>query len=139
QAIITGAFSLNRQAIQLGYSPRLRIEHTSAREMGQIYIPAINWFLMVLTCALVFAFGSSSNIAGAYGVALSTLMVMTTVMFAVMAHQVWHWSLAKTTIVAGIFLLMDIPFLIANGLKIVHAGWVPLAITAATLVLQITR
>src|SRR5205814_9774596 len=67
QAVISGAFSLTRQAIQLGYSPRLRIEHTSAREMGQIYVPAINWFLMVLTCALVFTFGSSSNIAGAYG------------------------------------------------------------------------
>jgi KUP system potassium uptake protein len=138
QAVISGAFSLTRQAIQLGYSPRVEIQHTSSREMGQIYVPAVNWMLMIMTCALVLAFRSSSNIAGAYGVALSSLMVMTTVMFAVMAHQVWHWSLAKTTIIASIFLLMDVPFLVANGLKIVHGGWVPLAIAAVIFLLQMT-
>src|SRR4029077_14276265 len=74
QAVISGAFSLTRQAVQLGYSPRLRIEHTSSREIGQIYVPTVNWALMVLTCALVLGFRTSSNIAGAYGVALSTLM-----------------------------------------------------------------
>src|SRR5437879_11025668 len=77
QAIISGAFSLTRQAVQLGYSPRLTIEHTSSREIGQIYVPAVNWGLMLLTGVLVLGFRSSSNIAGAYGVALSTLMLLT--------------------------------------------------------------
>jgi len=81
QAVISGAFSLTRQAVQLGYSPRLRIEHTSSREIGQIYVPTVNWSLMALTCALVLGFRTSSNIAGAYGVALSTLMLITTMMF----------------------------------------------------------
>ena len=138
QAVISGAFSLTRQAVQLGYCPRLRIEHTSSREMGQIYVPAINWSLMLLTIALVFYYRTSSNIAGAYGVALSTLMVMTTIMFAVMAREVWQWGLLKTTLIIGVFLLMDIPFLVANGLKIIHGGWIPLAIAAVLYVLQMT-
>src|SRR6266571_7117130 len=95
QAVISGAFSLTRQAVQLGYSPRLRIEHTSSREIGQIYVPAVNWGLMLLTCALVLGFGSSSNIAGAYGVALSTLMLITTLMFYVMSREVWRWSIPR--------------------------------------------
>jgi len=128
QAVISGAFSLTRQAVQLGYSPRLRIEHTSQREIGQIYVGGVNWMLMIMTCALVIGFGSSSRIAGAYGVALSTLMVMTTVMFYVMSRQVWQWSFPKAALVVGLFLVMDIPFLLANGLKILHGGWVPLAI-----------
>ena len=138
QAVISGAFSLTRQAVQLGYCPRLRIEHTSAREMGQIYVPAVNWSLMVLTIALVLYFRTSSNIAGAYGVALSTLMVMTTIMFAVMAREVWNWSWLKLTVFIGMFMLLDVPFLIANGLKILHGGWVPLAIAAVIYVLQMT-
>ena len=138
QAVISGAFSLTRQAVQLGYSPRLKVEHTSSREMGQIYVPAINWMLMVMTCALVLMFGNSSNIAGAYGVALSTLMVMTTVMFAVMAHEVWHWSVLKSCLVCGVFFIMDVPFFVANGLKIIHGGWVPLAIAAAIFAIQMT-
>ncbi len=101
QAVISGAFSLTRQAVQLGYSPRLRIEHTSSREIGQIYVPAVNWGLMALTCVLVLGFHladtaqpTSSNIAGAYGVALSTLMLITTLMFYVMSREVWRWSFA---------------------------------------------
>ena len=88
QAIISGAFSLTRQAVQLGYSPRLKIEHTSSREIGQIYVPTVNWALMLVTCALVLGFQTSSNIAGAYGVALSTLMGITTFMFYVMCREV---------------------------------------------------
>src|SRR5258708_37267652 len=95
EAVISGSFSLNRQAVQLGYSPRLQIDHTSSREIGQIYVPAVNWGLMLLTCALVLGFGNSSNIAGAYGVALSTLMVMTTFMFYVMSREVWRWSFTR--------------------------------------------
>src|SRR5438876_3460054 len=128
QAVISGAFSLTRQAVQLGYIPRMEIEHTSSREIGQIYVPNINWMLMVLTIALVFGFESSSNLAGAYGVALSTLMALTTVMFYVMSREVWGWSLLKAASVSGLFLVVDLTFLVANALKIWHGGWVPLAI-----------
>jgi KUP system potassium uptake protein len=138
QAVISGSFSLTRQAVQLGYSPRLQIDHTSSREIGQIYVPAVNWGLMLLTCALVIGFGSSSNIAGAYGVALSTLMVMTTFMFYVMSREVWRWSYTKAALVVGLFLAMDIPFLAANALKIQHGGWVPLAIAVALYLLMTT-
>ena len=128
QAVISGAFSLTRQAVQLGYSPRLRIEHTSSREIGQIYVPAVNWALLVATFAFVLYFRSSSNIAGAYGVALATLMVITTLMFAVMCHEVWGWSWARVAGGVGIFLLVDLLFLGANSLKIIHGGWVPLVV-----------
>ena len=138
QAVISGSFSLTRQAVQLGYSPRLRIEHTSSREIGQIYVPAVNWGLMLLTCALVIGFGTSSNIAGAYGVALSTLMVMTTFMFYVMCREVWRWSFARAALLVGLFLAMDVPFLAANALKIRHGGWVPLAIAAGLYLLMTT-
>lgn len=138
QAIISGAFSLTRQAVQLGYAPRLRIEHTSSREIGQIFVPSVNVGLALLTCAFVLYFGSSTNIAGAYGVALSTLMVMTTLMFYVMCRDVWRWSRLKAGLVVGTFLSMDIPFLIANALKIRHGGWVPLAVAGALFLLMTT-
>jgi len=138
QAVISGAFSLTRQAVQLGYSPRLRIEHTSSREIGQIYVPAVNWALMLLTCALVLAFRTSSNIAGAYGVALSTLMLMTTLMFYVMSREVWGWSFVRAASVAGLFLWLDLLFLAANALKIRYGGWVPLVIAAVLFTLMIT-
>jgi KUP system potassium uptake protein len=138
QAIISGAFSLTRQAIQLGYSPRMQIDHTSSREIGQIYVPAVNWGLMLLTCAFVLYFGSSTNIAGAYGVALSTLMLMTTLMFYVMSREVWRWSFLKAAVVVGLFLAMDIPFFIANAMKIKNGGWIPLATAAALFLLMST-
>ena len=138
QAVISGAFSLTRQAIQLGYCPRLEIEHTSSREIGQIYLPAVNWSLMVLTFALVLGFRTSSNIAGAYGVALSTLMVITTLMFYVMSREVWGWSFPRAALVSGLFLAIDGAFLAAKSLKIPHGGWVPLAIGAVVFVLMMT-
>ncbi|HET9706893.1 MAG TPA: potassium transporter Kup [Gemmatimonadales bacterium] len=138
QAIISGAFSLTRQAIQLGYSPRMQIDHTSSREIGQIYVPAVNWGLMLLTCAFVLYFGSSTNIAGAYGVALSTLMLMTTLMFYVMSREVWRWSFLKATVVVLLFLAMDIPFFIANAMKIKNGGWIPLATAAVLFLLMST-
>jgi len=138
QAVISGAFSLTRQAVQLGYSPRLRIEHTSSREIGQIYVPTVNWSLMALTCALVLGFRTSSNIAGAYGVALSTLMLITTMMFYVMSREVWGWSFARAATVAGLFLCVDLPFFGANMLKIRSGGWVPLVIAAAIFLLMTT-
>ncbi|HWC75476.1 MAG TPA: KUP/HAK/KT family potassium transporter, partial [Gemmatimonadales bacterium] len=128
QAVISGAFSLTRQAVQLGYIPRMEIEHTSSREIGQIYVPTVNKMLMILTIALVLGFQTSSNLAGAYGVALSTLMALTTVMFYVMSREVWGWSILKAAAVAGTFLIVDLTFLVANALKIWHGGWVPLAI-----------
>src|SRR5207244_12011670 len=118
QAVISGAFSLTRQAVQLGYSPRLRIEHTSSREIGQIYVPAVNWGLMLLTCMLVLGFQTSSNIAGAYGVALSTLMLITTLMFYVMSREVWRWSIPRAALVVGLFLLTAVLFFAATMLKI---------------------
>src|SRR5438552_2666343 len=145
QAVISGAFSLTRQAVQLGYSPRLRIEHTSSREIGQIYVPAVNWGLMLLTCVLVLGFHgantqqpTSSNIAGAYGVALSTLMLITTLMFYVMSREVWRWSFVRAASVAGLFLCVDIPFFAANMLKIRSGGWVPLVIAAIVFTLMTT-
>src|SRR2546426_9700463 len=138
QAVISGAFSLTRQAVQLGYSPRLRIEHTSSREIGQIYVPAVNWGLMLLTCALVLGFGSSRNIARAYGVAPSTLKLITTLMFYVMSREVWRWSIPRAALVAGMFLLMDVPFFWANALKIRYGGWVPLVIALRVYTLMTT-
>jgi KUP system potassium uptake protein len=145
QAVISGAFSLTRQAVQLGYSPRLRIEHTSSREIGQIYVPAVNWGLMVLTCVLVLGFHvanteqlTSSNIAGAYGVALSTLMLITTLMFYVMSREVWRWSFLRAASVSGLFLWVDLLFFGANALKIRYGGWVPLVIAAAIFLLMTT-
>src|SRR5436189_3651008 len=138
QAVISGAFSLTRQAVQLGYSPRLNIEHTSSREIGQIYVPTVNWGLMLLTCVLVLGFQTSSNIAGAYGVALSTLMLITTLMFYVMSREVWGWSFLRAAGVAGLFLWVDLLFFAANMLKIRYGGWVPLAIAAAIFLLMTT-
>jgi len=138
QAVISGAFSLTRQAVQLGYIPRMEIEHTSSREIGQIYVPSVNKLLAVLTIALVLYFQTASNLAGAYGVALSTLMALTTVMFYVMSREVWGWSFAKAAAVSGSFLIVDLTFLLANSLKIWHGGWVPLAIAIALYFVMIT-
>src|SRR5437879_1507575 len=138
QAVISGAFSLTRQAVQLGYSPRLRIEHTSSREIGQIYVPSVNWGLMLLTCVLVLGFRTSSNVAGAYGVALSTLMLITTLMFYVMSREVWGWSFPRAAGVAGLFLWVDLPFVGANMLKIRSGGWVRLVIAAVIFLLMTT-
>ncbi|HXI65988.1 MAG TPA: potassium transporter Kup [Gemmatimonadales bacterium] len=138
QAVISGAFSLTRQAVQLGYSPRLKIEHTSQREIGQIYVPLVNWGLMLLTCVLVLGFETSSHLAGAYGVALSALMLITTLMFYVMSREVWRWSFARAAAVAGLFLCVDLPFFAANSLKIRYGGWVPLAIALVVFTLMTT-
>ncbi|HEX9282605.1 MAG TPA: potassium transporter Kup [Gemmatimonadales bacterium] len=138
QAVISGAFSLTRQAVQLGYSPRLKIEHTSSREIGQIYVPLVNWGLMLLTCVLVLSFETSSRLAGAYGVAISALMLITTLMFYVMSREVWHWSFLRAATVAGLFLAVDTLFVVANALKIRYGGWVPLAIAAIIFTLMTT-
>ena len=130
QALISGSYSLTMQAVQLGYSPRLDIQHTSADEKGQIYIPAINWVLMICCIGLVLGFRTSSNLAAAYGVAVTTTMVATSLLFYVVARERWRWSLPVAIVVGGAFLLVDVAFWGANLLKIPHGGWFPLVVGA---------
>jgi KUP system potassium uptake protein len=138
QAIISGCFSLAMQSVQLGYSPRLSIEHTSESERGQIYIPEVNWALMVACIALVLGFGTSTALAGAYGVAVTTTMVITTVLFFVLAHERWGWPLPLALAVAGAFLAVDLSFWVTNLMKIPAGGWVPLAVAVIGFVLMTT-
>ena len=138
QAMISGAFSLTRQAIQLGYLPRMEIIHTSVAEMGQIYMPTVNWALMLSTIALVIGFGSSSNIAGAYGVAVSTTMLITTILAYVVARGLRGWSRLAATAVTLAFLVGDVAFLIANYFKIAAGGWFPLLVAAVVFTVMTT-
>jgi KUP system potassium uptake protein len=130
QAVISGAFSLTRQAVQLGYVPRLRIEHTSHTRIGQIYIPAVNWTLMVASIGLVIGFGSSSRLAAAYGVAVTTDMVFTTILFCAVARLLWRWSWPAVLLLGAGFLVVDLAFWGANLVKIPHGGWFPLVVAA---------
>jgi len=138
QAVITGSFSLTRQAIQLGYLPRLRIAHTSASRIGQIYVAPVNWLLMVCTIGLVLGFQSSSKLAAAYGLAVTSTMLVTTVLFYVVVKRKWGWSRLKAGALAGIFLMVDIAFFSANATKIMHGAWFPLVIGAAVFLLMST-
>jgi KUP system potassium uptake protein len=128
QAVISGAFSLTRQAVQLGYIPRMEIVHTSEAEIGQIYVPTVNWALMVSTITLVLTFRSSGNLAAAYGVAVTATMVITTILAAVVARRLWGWSAAAVFPVAAAFLLIDFSFFGANIIKIGEGGWLPLTV-----------
>lgn len=138
QAVISGAFSLTMQAVQLGFSPRLKINHTSTREFGQIYIPAVNWALMVGCIAIVIGFRSSSNLAAAYGVAVTSTMVITTVLFYVVARRVWGWGLLPAAALALFFLIIDLAFFGANIIKVAHGGWFPLLLAALVFVVMTT-
>ena len=138
QAIISGAFSLTMQAIQLGYSPRLRAVYTSERVIGQIYVPVVNWGLMVACVALVLGFRNSSNLAAAYGVAITTTMLITTILFYVVARRRWRWPAAAALPIAAFFITIDLAFFGANILKIAHGGWFPLLVSAAILFLMLT-
>jgi KUP system potassium uptake protein len=138
QAVISGAFSLTRQAIQLGYIPRLEIDHTSAREIGQIYIPSLNWALMVCCILLVIGFGDSSRLAAAYGVAVTTDMVFTTILFAVFVRVRWKWSMAVVLLFLGVSLIADLSFWGANIIKVPDGGWFPLLIAAIAFTLMTT-
>jgi len=138
QAVISGVFSLTRQAVQLGYLPRMEIQHTSAREIGQIYVPVVNWALLVTCIGLVFGFGSSSNLAAAYGVAVTTDMVIVTVLLAVVARRRWKWSLAAVIAFAAFFLAIDLSFFGANIVKIPHGGWFPLVVAGLVFTLMTT-
>jgi KUP system potassium uptake protein len=138
QAVISGAFSLTRQAVQLGYLPRLRVLHTSSSEAGQIYLPAVNWALMVACVLLVVGFGSSSRLAGAYGVAVTTDMVFTTVLFGVVAVTRWGWRLPRVALLLAVLLVVDLSFWIGNLHKIVEGGWVPLVVALVMFTLMTT-
>ncbi len=138
QALISGAFSLTRQAVQLGYSPRLKIDHTSSLEIGQIYIPSLNWGLMLACIGLVIGFGSSSALAAAYGVSVTATMVITTILFYVIARHRWKWPAATALIVTGIFLIIDMSFFGANIIKIAKGGWFPLVVAAFIFIMMTT-
>ena len=138
QAIISGAFSLTMQAIQLGYSPRLKVNYTSARIIGQIYVPVVNWVLMLSCIGLVLGFRTSSHLAAAYGVAITTTMLITTILFYVVARRRWHWSTVAALPVAAFFITIDLAFFGANMLKVAHGGWFPLLVSACILFLMLT-
>ena len=140
QALISGSYSLTRQAVQLGYWPRITIVHTSGEAEGQIYIPEINWILMVGCLALVVAFRveGSSGLAAAYGIAVTGTMAITSILFASVAHERWEWPPWKTALLVGSFLLIDLSFLAANAAKIVEGGWIPLAIAGGIFTLMTT-
>jgi len=130
QALITGVYSLTRQAIMLGLLPRLSVRHTSADERGQIYVPSANWLLMLLTIGLVLEFKTSSNLAAAYGIAATLTMMTTTVLAFFLVRYGWGWSLGKGLLVTALFLVPELAFVSANVAKIKHGGWFPLAMGA---------
>ena len=138
QAVISGAFSLTSQAILLGFVPRMRILHTSEDERGQIYIPLINWMLLVLVVAVVLAFKKSDNLAAAYGVAVTTTMVITTMLAGVVMRAEWKWHPVLVTLVIGAFITVDLAFFTANLLKIADGGWFPLLLGGAAFFLLMT-
>lgn len=138
QAVVTGAFSVSRQALQLGYLPRMHVEHTSESEEGQIYMPRINWGLMLAVMALVLSFKSSGNLAAAYGIAVTGDMVITTLLAGIVFHHLWGWSKLRTGALVALFLSFDVSFFSANVLKIPDGGWVPLAIGIVIFTLMLT-
>lgn len=138
QAVITGAFSVSRQALQLGYLPRMLIEHTSESQEGQVYLPRVNWGLMIAVMVLVVGFGSSGNLAAAYGIAVTGDMVITTLLAAIVLHYLWGWGKLRTGLLVCLFLTIDLAFFSANVLKIPDGGWVPLVIGIVIFTLMLT-
>lgn len=137
QALISGAFSLTQQAIQLGYLPRMNVDHTSPREIGQVYLGAVNYTLMIVCVGVVFAFGSSSNLAGAYGVAVTTTMVITSALLYVVMRNRWGWSAVAAGGLTLVFLTIDLAFFAANIIKVPEGGWFPLAVGLLILMLMV--
>ena len=138
QALISGAFSLTQQSIQLGYSPRMQIIHTSKQEAGQIYIPEVNRALMIGCLLLVIGFRSSSGLSAAYGIAVTGTMAITSLLFAVVARSRWNWSLPRVIAITSAFMLIDLSFLAANVIKVEHGGWVPIVIGIGVYTLMST-
>jgi len=138
QAVISGAYSLTSQAVQLGYCPRMRITHTSESERGQIYVPFINWVLFIFVVVLVLGFKTSDNLAAAYGIAVAMTMVVTTILCSVVARRTWGWSMGLTVAVFAPLALIDLVFVVANSLKILEGGWFPILAGSACYLLFIT-
>ncbi len=137
QAMISGAFSLTRQAVQLGFCPRIPVSHTSAQLSGQIYVAPVNWTLMLAACALVVGFGSSSHLAAAYGMSVSVDMVLTTLLLCAVAHARWGWK--RAAIVLGALILpIDLAFFGSNLLKLPHGGWITLVIAGIVFAVMTT-
>src|SRR5262245_3308555 len=138
QALISGASSLTQQAVQLGYSPRVTIRHTSHTEMGQIYVPEVNKALAVACIGLVLAYRSSTNLAAAYGIAVTGTMTITTVLYYEVMRVRWNWPLWKAASLAGLFLLVDLSFLAANLVQVTHGGWFPIGVGIGIFTLMTT-
>jgi KUP system potassium uptake protein len=138
QALISGAFSLTNQAVQLGYSPRVTIRHTSSTEIGQIYVPEVNWILGVACVALVLGFQTSSNLASAYGIAVTGTMTTTTILFHRVARDIWRWPRARTWALTIAFLAVDLAFLGANLVKVEEGGWFPIVAAICVFTLMST-
>ncbi|HAM35709.1 MAG TPA: potassium transporter Kup [Elusimicrobia bacterium] len=138
QAVISGVFSLSRQAVQMGYLLRLRIVHMSSQQMGQIYMPAVNWILMLATVVLVVAFKRSTNLASAYGIAISVTMIITTLLAYIVSRHVWHWRLPVALAVTGGFLAADLAFCGANSVKVLDGGWFPLVASGIVVAIFLT-
>ncbi|MGI4814765.1 MAG: potassium transporter Kup [Janthinobacterium lividum] len=138
QAVISGAFSLTSQAIQLGYVPRMKILHTSASAIGQIYVPLVNWLLLAIIICVVLSFKSSNNLAAAYGIAVTTTMVITTLLVCVVMLRLWNWNKWLVAAIISVFVVVDFAFLGANLIKIADGGWLPLGIGALLFFLLMT-
>jgi KUP system potassium uptake protein len=138
QALISGVFSLTHQAIQLGFTPRMEVRHTSAAAHGQVYLPFVNWALLAACVGLVWGFGSSANLAGAYGIAVTATMLITSLLMGVFATEHWHWSRYKVAALIGLFLVVDLAFLGANITKIPHGGWFTLVAATAIFYVMTT-
>ncbi len=138
QSVISGVFSVTRQAVQMGFWPRMRIVHTSSREIGQIYIPLMNWLIMVAVILLILQFQTSSNIAGAYGIAVTTAMMVDTILACFVAHRLWRWPLPVVVLAGAAFFSVDSLFLFPNLLKIPDGGWFPLMVAAVVMGLMFT-
>jgi len=138
QAVISGAYSVSQQAVQLGFLPRLKILHTSAKAAGQIYVPLVNWGLLVLVVLLVLGFRSSSNLAAAYGIAVTGTMFITACMLGVLTFAVWKWHPLVATLVTGSFLIVDGLYFASNATKIPDGGWFPLMVAAVTFTILTT-
>ena len=138
QAVITGSFSMTRQAMQLAWLPAVNIRQTSDQRYGQIYVPVVNWLMMILTISITVAFKSSDRLAGAYGTAVSTTMLLTSCLLLVAMRRVWHWPLPLAASIGGLFLLVDVGFFAANLLKIVDGGWLPLTLGVLIFYLMMT-
>ncbi|CAJ0789938.1 Low affinity potassium transport system protein kup [Ralstonia condita] len=138
QAVISGAFSMTAQAVHLGYAPRMKILYTSDVEIGQIYVPVVNYVLLLLVVAVVLAFGKSDNLAAAYGIAVTTTMVLTTCLVTVVMRNTWRWGLPVVVTLGAVFLAVDLSFFAANLLKIAAGGWFPLLLGGLIFFLMVT-